>query len=768
MNDVLLGARLMFAGGRPGWIRTALTALGVGIGVALLLLATAVPAALQARAARAEGRFTSPPQGESWSVGNTVLMKQADTKFRGRAVRGVLVRAEGPASPLPPGLAALPADGELAVSPALRALLDSPEGALLVPRFSGARVVATIGERGLSGPGELAFYRGSGALTADTADRVASFGNVGSEQYSPMLILLVVLGFVVLLLPIAVFLGAAVRFGGDSRDRRLAALRLVGADAGMARRIATGEAVLGALLGIAVGAVLFGLGRQLAPLVTVADISVFTADIRPHPALVLIIVAAVPMLAVGVTLLALRGVVIEPLGVTRRTVPVRRRLWWRLVLPLAGITLLYPSIDGLGRLRSEHMYYQVALGATLLLVGVVALLPWLVDQAVRRLRGGPVFWQLAVRRLQMDSATSARLVSGMAVAVAGTVGLQMFFATAQDRFTTSTGWQRPDNAAYVEVARATDGPLVIKRLEGAPGMIRSAGTLVMTAVARQPVGTTGQGPAGLDTQGLELRIGDCAALAYLATVDRCADRDVFIVLPAETRQSSAATRLGAGTRLSLDDGRLVWTIPRNARPATVRDPDHIHMATVLATPGAIDTGRLGPLRVSVVAVLDPKMPDAMEHLRNVAASIDPAASVFVPASVSEDRDFTNVRRGLYVGVVVTLVLMGLSLLVAVLEHLREQRRLLATLLAIGTPRRTLTWSLLCQLAVPLSVGMVLSVVVGIGLGLVLQRLIGAPPLVNWTVIGMSTGFAAAAVLLVNTLSLPSIWRLVRADGLRTE
>ena len=768
MNDLLLGARLMFVGGRPGWTRTVMTALGVGIGVALLLLAAAVPAALQARAARAGARFTSPPQGQFWSVGNTVLMKSVDTQFHGRAVRGYLVRAGGPAAPVPPGLAVLPADGELAVSPALRALLDSPEGALLVPRFGGARVVATIDDQGLSGPSELAFYRGSGTLTAETANLVGSFGNAGSVRpYPAMLVLLVVLAFVVLLLPFAVFLGAAVRFGGDSRDRRLAALRLVGADGGMARRIATGEAVLGAVLGIAVGAVLFALGRQVAPLLTVADISVFATDIRPYPVLVLVIVAAVPTLAVAVTLSALRGIVIEPLGVTRRSVPVRRRLWWRLILPLAGIALLYSFAGELDGMRSDRLYYQVALGATLLLVGVVTLLPWLIDQAVRRLRGGPVCWQLAVRRLQVDNATSARLVSGMAVAVAGTVGLQMLFATVQDRFTASTAWQGSQNVAYVEVERVTNGSTTLKRLRDIPGVARSTATLITMAEARGPVGASGQDQSASETQGLELRIGDCAALTDLVTVDRCADRDVFVIPPG-TQQTSAGTRVGAGTRLSLDDGRLVWTIPPGARPVNARDSDRMNLPTVLATPGAIDAGRVGPLSARIVAVLDPQTPDGVEHLRNAAALIDPAATVVVPSSVTEDRNFTNVRRGLYVGVVVTLLLMGLSLLVAVLEQLRERRRLLATLLAIGTPRRTLTWSLLCQLAVPLSVGMVLSVLVGIGLGSVLQRLVGAPLLVNWTVIGISTGFAAGAVLLVNVLSVPSLWRLVRADELRTE
>ena len=49
MTELLIGARMALTGGREGWIRTILTALGVGIGVAMLLLAASVPAALQAR-----------------------------------------------------------------------------------------------------------------------------------------------------------------------------------------------------------------------------------------------------------------------------------------------------------------------------------------------------------------------------------------------------------------------------------------------------------------------------------------------------------------------------------------------------------------------------------------------------------------------------------------------------------------------------------------------------------------------------------------------
>lgn len=154
---------------------------------------------------------------------------------------------------------------------------------------------------------------------------------------------------------------------------------------------------------------------------------------------------AVPAAAVLVTLFALRGVVIEPLGVVRAGRPPRRRLWWRLLLPLAGLAMLYPMI-GDGRDNGDFNQYLVTGGVVLLLVGVTALLPWIVEAVVARLGAGGVAWQLAVRRLQLSSGTAARMVNGIAVAVAGAIALQMLFAGVEDDYTRPPGrtcrWRR--------------------------------------------------------------------------------------------------------------------------------------------------------------------------------------------------------------------------------------------------------------------------------------------------------------------------------------
>ncbi|SCF84007.1 FtsX-like permease family protein [Streptomyces sp. Ncost-T6T-2b] len=120
---------------------------------------------------------------------------------------------------------------------------------------------------------------------------------------------------VVLLVPVAIFIATAVRFGGDRRDRRLAALRLVGADIRTTRRVAAGEALFGAVLGLLIGLAFFLVGREFVGSVEVWDVSAFPADVVPDPLLGLLITVAVPLTAVLVTLVAMRSVAIEPLGV---------------------------------------------------------------------------------------------------------------------------------------------------------------------------------------------------------------------------------------------------------------------------------------------------------------------------------------------------------------------------------------------------------------------------------------------------------------------
>ena len=69
---------------------------------------------------------------------------------------------------------------------------------------------------------------------------------------------------------------------------------------------------------------------------------------------------------------------------------------------------------------------------------------------------------------------------------------------------------------------------------------------------------------------------------------------------------------------------------------------------------------------------------------------------------------------MFAGATLVMALIGFSLLLTALEQLRERRRLLAVLVAFGTRRSTLSWSLLWQSAVPVGLGLVVALPPGSG------------------------------------------------------
>ncbi|MDR7381861.1 ABC transporter permease [Promicromonospora iranensis] len=761
--DLALGVRLSVGGGRSGWTRLALIAVGVGLGVAMLLIAASIPTVLESRTARADARSVAWDQqltpGEP-----TVLTQEVRSTFRDSPIVGLLLQPDGDDAPLPPGLTEQLAPGDLVVSPALADLLASDDADALQGRW-GERVVGTIGTEGLTGPNELRFYLGTDELTAESAStrRIQTFGGAQgtSEGLGPVLLLLALVGMVVLLLPVAIFISTAVRFGSENRDRRLAALRLVGADVGMTRRIAAGETLAGAAGGLAVGALLFLLIGPVVAYAVPAGMGFYPEDLRPAPALVALTVVLVPATTVLVTLSALKQVLVEPLGVVRRASERRRRFWWRLVVPVVGLALLTPLIGGLD--TSLVSQVMVVAGLVLVLVGVALILPWLVEATVHRLRGGGVAWELAVRRLQLDSGTAVRAVSGIAVSVAGLIAVQGLVGAIG----TVSPWGQADTSTFqatvLDIDPEGDSAEVwereLSRAEGVTGV----GTLT-SVWARSAPAQAGQSVSDDETL---IDIGTCEVLAQEAQIDSCDDGDVFVVEPDGTTAPASGSTYVLGAE---QDTR--WTLPASAEavapaPGTVGSLSGMP-ARIMVTPGALGGIDVTPGAITVYVALDPAVPDAPDHMRTAAAQVDPADYESPIAPERTTLILGNVREALLVGTVALLALIGVSMLVNVIEQLRERRQLLAVLTAFGTRRRTLGGSVLFQIAIPVALGLALAVVTGSVLTLALQAAVDASPAFDWRTIGMTSGAAALVVLLTTAGSLPLLWHLTRPGNLRSE
>ncbi|MEV4281834.1 FtsX-like permease family protein [Actinoplanes xinjiangensis] len=753
MTSLLLGVRLSVAGGRSGWLRLALIAVGVGLGVGMLLVLAATPTAVAAREERRNDRATGAVVEQAGP--GTLLALTVETRFRREVVRGRILRPDGDRAPVPPGLDRIPAAGELFVSPALAGLIAGPGGSVLAERWS-ARVAGTIAPDGLSGPDEMWFYVGSDTLTTeDGAERFAAFGAGGPPTTDATIVVLAVIGAVILLMPVLAFVTTAVRFGSESRERQLAAIRLVGADSRMTRLIASGDTLVGALLGLAVGgAVFLGLRRVVGGLLP-ADFSPYPSDLRPVSILLVVILAIVPAGAVLVTLAALRRVVIEPLGVVRQGVTRRRRLWWRLIPPGVGLALLYPLLGGMPDEIGDATRAQLAAGAILLLTGVVVLLPWLVQALVRRLGGGGVGWQLGIRRLQMDSDSAVRAVSGIAVSVAGIIAVQGLLGAS----IAATGGSQPPAERFQAVVHTNgaDGTGWAAALTGTPGVVevRTSGYGYLRADARDPIGAL-------------VRVGDCEVLRQYAALPSCTDGDGFrAVMPGwdDTVTNPGSTFFGAD-----DDAPLSrWTVPAGLPEVTLY-PSEAGPSSYLATPAALKIRPdLGGLNTDGYLIrLDPADPDAIERVRNTMARLAPAAPLQLFGDQRIGDQFAGARQVAQACAVLLLLFIGASMLVNVTEQLRERRRMLAVLAAFGTRRRTLSASVLYQVAIPASVGLLLAVGVGSALSAVLLAATGAPVTFDWAAVAAMTGTVAAMIMAVTGAGLPLLFRLLTVRELRSE
>ncbi|MFI0511781.1 ABC transporter permease [Streptomyces sp. WSLK1-5] len=235
-----------------------------------------------------------------------------------------------------------------------------------------------------------------------------------------------------LLIPVLGFVGQCARLGAVHRDRRLAALRLAGADPGQVRRIAALESGPACLAGAAVAAAL------CAPLL-------LWRWERP-PALawagVGLVALAVPVLGAAVSALSLRRVVAAPLGWVRRARPVwgpGRTL--RAVTVLLGITALLVVVWSFAGGPVEVALGPSALFAVVLVVGFATVS--LTGTAARRLgrllaaRAQSPAVLIAAERLRDDPWAAARTHAAVllvTVVGSGFVGVrQVLLAVLRDR-----------------------------------------------------------------------------------------------------------------------------------------------------------------------------------------------------------------------------------------------------------------------------------------------------------------------------------------------
>jgi hypothetical protein len=756
-----LGLRLALQANR---VRLVATSVAVSFTVAFLLGALGALPARQAKLDRLDARSTVSV-GSMASKGlpapaAKVLIQSYDGWYRDKPLTVRLVTAE-PGSVLPPGLRRYPSLGEAVVSPALAAALRSHPDEL-AGRVPG-RVVGTIAEEGLAGPHELYAYVGV-ATPPEYAQHVQSFGSRHQPAKTPIELRIAAwLGALGLLLPVLVLVATATRLSASSRDRRLSALRLVGATPRQARAISAAEGLVAGIAGVAGGLGVFWVLRGPACALLPFPEGVYAQDLVPGPLSVAAVLFGVPLLAVISAVVSLRKVVLSPLGV-RRSARVKGAGWWRLVPVATGLGMLVV-------LRLNHQAWPPGTppgtmlllgGGGLTLLGLAVAAPAMSRLGGRLLHRLPgVSSELAAARIDADPSASARVVTGTVLVVFAAAWLLAFLPILQ------AARVNVDDSFLKMVPKGTltassTPHLDLAGLRSVPGIrsVLSVGDDYLTP----PGWTSDDGNRPAELQSRSTTIATCADLAALIHRDiGCTDAKVY-----RLQEPPGALRAGTEVGVLNQSGAVGQRIRLPHDIPTIRVPLGLLSSSWVNSELLIDPAVL-PARESRLIITTDGSPGALERARD-ALPLMSAMSASTPAEQASGaaRVYLGYLRAVRIGLVLALLIGSASLAVTTADAVHERRRSLATLVAFGTPLRVLRRSVLLQMAAPLLtnvVGALAAAAVASACYLGVTQDAWTLPWGGW---GLTALAAVLAVLLATAATLPLVSAVGRPEALRAE
>ena len=820
-----LGWRLVRGQGRTGVLRVCLMAVGSALGVSLLLVALSVPHVITDRKSRLAARTpTCATHLDLCLVGYA----QSDV-WSGIPYTRVLVDRPSGTLP-PPGISRLPQTGEVFMSPALKRLAYRVGNQQLLQRLPG-RLAGTIQSAGLLQPDELLAYvglspqqlRGSAHLSVITGygrGELAqdSLGNVtittgtdtetfhatksttvkepngvittsGSSFTDPRIAerqqreLLTSVATVVLLMPILIFLAACSRLSARTRDRRLAALRLLGMSPTQTRLTNAVETGVVALLGSGIGISVFEASRAPLSKLHIGRYGWYASAFTPPQIQIWMVLLGLPAMSVLLVTVAVRRTTGTVL--TSRSGGVARRLSrWRLTPSAIGVGLLVWILLKHGEM-GQDANTAFAAGIVLLIVGMAAGVPLLAQLAARQLARatGSLSAQLGARGVQAEPAGVTRVGTGLILLVFVAGITQATVLSKYEASTSNSTAATPVSALRTDVvvapSRLPDGSQI-----PSADWRRTSGVLDVVSI-------TSLAPASSDAHArpwvTAAVVASCADLRLIttATLPTCregvsytlsdgraapAKSGVLRVSDQETLRDN--TDLNSGTLLRPTAAAAVaLPVQLTVPPAELSQLKQLlHTSTVLApTNAGLRRLRLtAPLQYYVVTDGSPM---ALDALRTTGAKLDPTAVVepsVIPAAVDPNRSAYEDLIGW--GTAVSLLIAFASVAVGTVDRAVSRRKNLAMQSVMGVPPRVVLRAQLITVLLPYLVGLASAASLCFLVQAAFQHVegSGAATSTAQSVLLVTSVAAAAGALLVALSALPSLGRPLTPDLLRQE
>ncbi|MFI9296019.1 ABC transporter permease [Streptomyces gardneri] len=750
MNAFLLGLRLLWGSGRRGRVRFLLMALGSALGVACLAAVLTIPSILTAHDARTHAR--EPRPGDS-----NVVYREFRDPYGSQPFHRVFVARTSPGpTKVPPGVDKLPEAGEAIVSPKLVEILAAnPRAAGLVP----GRVIGTIAPEGLGDSDDLYAYIGTTPAELIGAESLGGFGIGRSWRQivdpSTLDILRFTLGCIVLL-PLVTFLSVCARLSGESRARRLAALRLVGLSVKDTLRVNAGESVVAAFVGAVLGLVGYLGVNEIMARVGLPGLYWYPSDGRPGAATLAVCLLGCPVLAWVVGQFSARQAALSPISIRRTGERKPPRMYGTLLLvPGLGVIGGYCMLSVLGRDPSGSSASSVLVPGSVLLTGaglVFGLAPitaWIARRLARVAKSLPV--ALAMRRTEVDPGSSLRVVTGLVLLVFG-ASLTQGVLVELDQVSRRTA---PVQEYKISLSDVT--PNQRQQLAQIPGVRMQV--FAYSSWDRLDDGLR---------KDVDLLVATCAQLtAATQRANRCVDgrtmqlHDANVAYPEDPQP---------GNRFSLTtrDGRkVILTVPHERIAMKAYQPSVFRTGALLVPP-SLAPPNLADSSGTLTLVSDADPATIRAVLDGVGAIAPTAAVEPVGIVIDSLAQLTVIRSLLAVGMVLGLVIGVAAFVVSVADRAMERRGQVTALALLGARAGTLRVVQVVQVGLPLVVGLGAAIVTGWLAES--SYLITGGGAVHWDWEGLPLLFACAlGVLIAAALaSVPMVRRHIDPEHIRRD
>ena len=441
---------LLKKSGRQSFARLGLTTAAVALGIVLVCYFTAGVNGLMGRvnglaintaayqAARGVAEQKPIAGVEPLKVGGT--WRGDASKWRGQYIQSYSMYGTAKS----PQFAKLktPRPGEYYLSKALAdAVAEYPEDNILARFGKNTKYLGVIPSDYVASPDALMIVRGASAEEVAESDaftksqgqpsyfadvyRTDANGLKSDAKIDPVAVIVFGVGGTILLFPIVIFVSVATQLGAAQREKRYAALRLIGATKRQVGLILMLESLLASVVGVIIGLGAFWLLQ--APL---QDFKMDGMRFNPGDlALTGTQYALIIGLTLGLTMFVnwrrMRRAQISPLGVSRSVEKVKKLRAWRALVPAVGIAIFVwlsskPGRDWLAA-NKESALPSVLLMAALLLVmiGLILAGGWLTNKlsllAARWANNASML--IAGKRTAVHSRTIFRSVSGVVLAL---------------------------------------------------------------------------------------------------------------------------------------------------------------------------------------------------------------------------------------------------------------------------------------------------------------------------------------------------------------